>query len=166
MINKKEWEDKLKETVDDREEFLSVLRRYSQRYPDAFLFFTGYAGKGAYECEGEWFTGNWIDMCYEDDFYERLFDSKGDKDNNKDLNDLLDKFETSKDFTNSILNIKLYENGLDFKIMKEFIKDLENAKHVPRWKVGDAADLYNGQDYYTFIDIRTGKIYDYTTNTY
>ncbi len=183
MINKKEWEErlkqfdgdeldeiakiinKLKETVDDREEFLSVLRRYSQRYPDAYLFFTGYAGKGAYECEGEWYTGDWTEMCHKV-FYEDLFDSKGDKDNDKDLNNLLKNFKTSDDFINSILNIKLREAGRDSKIFKEFREDINNAKHVPTWKLEDADDLENGQDYYTFIDIRTGKTYGYTTNTY
>ena len=182
MIDKEEWRktlgnlDKdeleevskiikeLKKTSDNREEFLTVLRRYNQKYPEAYLFCTGSAGKGAWECEGEWGVDQWNDVYT--DRLEEIYEEVDKNELDADERELLDRFETIEDFRKAFLNIKLNEFGYKSKEYTEFEKDLKNAKHVPKWTYNDASDLSNGVSIYGVVDIRTGKYYYFTTSAY
>lgn len=140
--------NKYLKSVDKREEFSEVLRRFAQKYPNARYFCTGSAGKGAYESEGEWYTNNWNELWNVKDVWDELVDT--DEDEERGDVEILSQFETTEDWENALLNE--YVKG-----DKEFKKAFDNSKHKPKWSVSDAEDLYNGETIYEFIDIKTGE---------
>ena len=186
MFEKKYWENKLKDLdlndlnelsklitkfekeVDKCPEFLDVLKEWKKKYSNAKYFYCGGAGKGAYECEGEWSIYNWYNI--NNSKYDILYDLKetyGPEDeeyeNFGDMQ-LLEQFNSLKEFKNACLNSYLtYENEAD---RKQFENDINNAKHVPHYTLKDAEDLYNGETFYEFINIETGEKYCLYTSAY
>ena len=160
--------NKFKKEADKRPEFLNVLKEWQKKYPDAKIFYCGGAGKGAYECEGEWHTYDWTDL--HDTTYRTLFKFKevygpGDEEYENGGNvELIEKFDNIEEFKNTCLNSYLtYKNEAD---RKQFEKELKNAKHVPHYTLKDAEDLYNGDTFYEFINIETGETYCLYYNAY
>ena len=172
MIDKEFWEYKLKglsfeeltevekivnnfkENASSKEEFIDVLKRWKEKYPDAKYFCTGYTWKGAYECEGEWGIGEWNE-CY--DCYDNIY-------RNYDLHDsgtkaFIKRFNNSEEFKKVCLNT--YIDG-----DKEFEQDVENSLHAPSWDLEDAEYNNNGETCYTFINIETGEGFTLSTSDY
>lgn len=174
MIDEKKWEqdlkdlnlddlkqlskiiNKLKKTFDEREEFIDVLKRWQKKYPGTKYFYSGGAGKGAYESSGDWWTNDWYEVYN----MEEVFDIK-DYENWRDHGDvdILDEFETFEDFKKSIINFNIlnYDNDGDKNSSNEFSKEMNKSKHVPKNKLTDAEDLCNGDNTYKFINIETGE---------
>ena len=179
MIDKKFWEgelenldmeelkevtklvNKYKKLADTREEFMDVVKRWAEKYPQAKYFFTGNAWKGAYECEGEWGVRDWTSTYNLEDIWDELIDYVEEEDQDHGDVEILDEFDNKEDWKNSILNFYIKENDKDYK---QFDKEFNDSKHKPVWKIEDAENLYNGEDMYEFIDIKTKKkAYLYTS---
>lgn len=151
--------NKFKKEKDTREEFMDVLKRWKEKFPNAKYFYTGAEWKGAYECSGEWGTNAWFDF---DDFAESIYELNGTEDS--DCKKLLDGCETIEDFKNTVLNTHILDGGWSNPNRRQFDEETENSKHFPIHKLTDAQDLYNGDTCHEFINIETGeKVYVYTS---
>ena len=171
MIDKKYWENKLKDLsfdelkevttiinklkkkVDTREEFIDLLKRYQEKYPNAKYFCTGSAWKGAWESEGEWGTEDWDSVWSLDELYDELYDDKDGGDIK-----IFKNFKNKDEWNNALLN--------EYLNYKEFNKEMNKSLHKPNWSLNDAEGLNNGETMYEFIEISTGKKYYLYTNQY
>ena len=173
MIDEKYWEEqlgnlsfdelkevtkvinKLKKKVDIREEFIEVLRRWQNKYPEVKYFCTGRAWKGAYECSSEFGADNWdyIDEDILDTLY-RQFDKTASDDPN-----FMNQFKDANEFINVCLNTYVIDD-------KDFRKEVNASVHKHNWSVEDAHDLYEGESNYEFINIKTGESIYLSENAY
>ena len=144
---------------DTREEFIDVLRRWKKKFPKAKYFYTGAEWKGAYECSGEWGTYEWTDIPD----YEDLFSIKHNPDGDSEV-EILEGFETYKDFENAVLNANIMNDDIDESVWRQFEKEINAAKNVPTHDLTDAQNLYNGDTRHEFIDIDTGISYELYTS--
>ena len=143
--------NKMKKTNDNREEFIDVLKRWREKFPNAKWFYTGGAWKGAYECSGEWGTDDW----YDTDKMEELYELKDENPDDHGAVDILDEFDTFDDFKKALLNISL--DGCNRDTRQMFEDEMTRSKHAPKHKLTDAEDLYSGEAMCEFINIETGE---------
>lgn len=173
MIDEKYWEEqlgnlsfdelkevakvinRLKKKVDTREEFIEVLKRWQNKYPEAKYFCTGYAWKGAYECSSEFGADNWDYI--DEDTLDRLY-NQFDK-NASDDPKFMDQFKDANEFINVCLNTYIIAD-------KDFRKEVNASLHKPSWSDGDARGLYEGESNYEFINIKTGESIYLSENAY
>ena len=172
MIDKNYWEEqlkklnyedlnevarivsKLKKETDTRPEFVDMLRKWRDKYPCVKYFYIGQCWKGDYECAGEWGTEDWTEYGNMDDMFDELKDYGNEK-NNGDVH-ILKEFEDFGEFENTIINTYVLKN-YDSPERKEFDQQMRKAKNVPKTKLTEAQDLYNGHIEYRFLDIETGN---------
>lgn len=148
--------EKYKKDINKREELIDVLKRYAEKFPSVKYFCTGCAGKGAYECEGEWDYNEWNQVYRLNDLWDELVDT--DENEDRGNVEILQEFKNGEEWENSCLNNYV-------KADKQFNKDFNNALHKPTWSFDDADGLENGEDMYEFIEIATGeKKYLYTSS--
>lgn len=160
--------NKFKKNIDKRPEFIEVLKKWQKKYPETKLFYCGGAGKGAYECEGEWSVYNWLDIRHST--YDMLYDLTEYEPEDEEYEyigdiELLKQFNNVEEFENACLN-NYIKTAYDNSERKEFENDMKNSKHAPHYILADAEDLCNGETFYEFIDIETGKTYCLYTNAY
>ena len=144
---------------DTCEEFIDVLRRWKKKFPTAKYFYTGAEWKGRYERCGERGTYEWTDIPD----YRDLFSIKYHPDGDSEV-EILEEFETYKDFENAVLNANIMNDGVDEAVWEQFEKEVNASKHVPTHDLSDAENLYNGDTRHEFIDIDTGISYELYTN--
>lgn len=143
--------NELKKASGEREEFIDVLRRWREKFPNAKWFYTGGVWKGAYECSSEWGTDWW----YDTDKMEELYELKGGNPDDHGYVDMLDEFDTFDDFKKALLNLSL--DGCDRDTRQTFEDEMYKSKHAPNHKLTDAEDLYSGEAMCEFINIETGE---------
>lgn len=181
MVNRIDWECKFnnldinelteienillecKRTVDNREEFIDMLKRFAAKYPQCKYFITGSAWKGAYECEGEWGTTEWNNTDNIESIWNELIDYANEKDEEHGDIEILLPFNSEEEWENSILNIELKKTN---KMAKEFDKALDGCIHAPVWELDDAEDLNSGDTLYELIDLKTFEKKYLCTNEY
>lgn len=167
MINEKDWEKilekldnddldqlarlipKFKKKTQGREEFMDVLKRWKEKYPQAKYFYTGGASKGAYECSGDLMEHDWMDDNNLDDAYNQRGYTRNDP--------FMAKFKSFEEFNESLLNTYLKESD---EVFNQFEDELNASLHAPEHEDVEAKDFSCGDTSFEFIDIETGDTYE------